>query len=244
MASAEFPSVTRGIGSGLEHDRVAGSQRRADLGEVDLMWEVPRRDGTNDSDSFPDDGAPGSDSHRGSDTEIGSPGIGFSGVGSEFQIADRALQLRHPGEHPRSSYLGHGDLAEFLDVLAHGITQLTDAPHPQLGIRRPVGAIERTAGGIDGTAHIRGIGVGRGPEHLFGCGVDVRVPAGGTGFERAVDEQFAGAIGCYRHPRRSLPSTPQSAVALPPLGHLSEILRRTLSTLPRRVQGPKPRQQR
>ena len=155
--------------------------------------------------------------------EIGAPRIGLGGVGGEAQIFDRTFELRRRGQHPGRADLGDGDLAQFLDVLAHGVAQLADAAHPQLGVRRPVGVVERAAGGVDRAAHVVGVGVGGGAQDLLGRRVDGRESARAAGHELAVDEEIAVAVGCYRHPR------------LPPLvGHLSEIaVSRTLVAAPR-----------
>ena len=140
---AEHRCAPRGVGCGLEHDGVAGRQRGPELGEVDLVREVPRRDGADDADGLPRDRAVRLDAHRRRDAEIGCPLVGLRGVGAEAQILDRALELRHRRQHPRRADLGDRQLPQLLDVVAHRLLQLPDAAHPQLDVGRPVGVVER-----------------------------------------------------------------------------------------------------
>ena len=52
---AEDGRAPRGVGRRLEDDGVARRQRRAELGEVDLMRKVPRGDRADDADGLPGD---------------------------------------------------------------------------------------------------------------------------------------------------------------------------------------------
>ena len=47
------------------------------------------------------------------------------------------------GEHSRRTGLGHGDGPDFFDVLAQGISELSNAPDPQVGVGRPIGGVKR-----------------------------------------------------------------------------------------------------
>ncbi len=152
------------------------------------MREIPRRNGTYHADGFPHDGAAGGDAHRRRDAEIGLPLVGLRGVGGEPEIVDRALQLRGGGQHPRRTHLRDGDLAQFLDVFAQCVLQLTQAAHPQPGVGRPVGLVEGTAGRLDGTAHVLGVGIGGDAQHLLAGRVDRREGARTAGHQLAVDE--------------------------------------------------------
>ena len=98
------------------------------------MREVPWGDRADDADGFPSDHAPGRDSHRRRLTEIDVPLVVLGGGGGEAQVADRAFQLRCGGEHAGRAHLGDGDLTQLLDMLAHRVPQLANAPHPELGV--------------------------------------------------------------------------------------------------------------
>ena len=163
------------------------------------MREVPRRDGADDADRLAGDRAVGLDAHRRRDTEIGRPLIRLGGVGAEAQVLDRTLELRDRGQHPRRADLGDGQLAQLLDVVAHGLLQLADAAHPQFGVGGPVGVVEGAAGGLDRAAHVVGARVGGDTEHLLGGRVDRRERARAAGHELPVDEQLTLAIGQHPH---------------------------------------------
>ena len=159
------------------------------------MREIPGGDGGDDADRFPDQGAPGLDSHRCGDAEIGSPRVVLGSGGTEFQIGYRALELGSCGQHPGSADLGHGDLAQFLDVIAHGVTELADAPDPQGGIGRPVACVECPTCGFNGTVGVGEVGVGGSAEHLLGGRIDVGVVARAAADELPVNEQITAASG-------------------------------------------------
>ena len=117
----EHRSAPWGVGRRLEHHRVARRQCGPDLGEVDLVREVPRRDGADDTDRLPGDGAPRLDAHRFRDAEVGDPLVALGGVRTEAQILDRTVELRHGRQHPRSTHLGDGKFAQFVRVIAQGL---------------------------------------------------------------------------------------------------------------------------
>ena len=81
------------------------------------------------------------------------------------------------------------ELAQLFDVLLHRLAQLPHAPHPQLGVAGPVGVVEGAPRGIDGAAHVVGVGVGGDAQHLLGGRVDRREGARAAGRQLAVDEQ-------------------------------------------------------
>ena len=87
------------------------------------------------------------------------------------------------------------DVAQVFDVILHRVAQLTQAPHPQLDVAGPVGVVEGAAGGLDGAAHVVGVGVGGRAEHLLGGRIDGREGAAATRDQLAVDEQLAVPVG-------------------------------------------------
>jgi hypothetical protein len=184
----------RGIRRRFENDGVARRQRRAELGQVDLVRKVPRGDRADDAHRLPDDGATSLDTHRLGDSEVGGPRIRLGRVRTEAQVGDRAFQLGGGGEHPRRADLRDGELADFLDVLRQHVLQLTHTPHPQLGVGRPVAVVERAAGRLDRLAHVVDGRVGGDAQHLFGGRIDRRERASGACHQRAVDEQLTLAI--------------------------------------------------
>ncbi|CQD23779.1 hypothetical protein BN970_06130 [Mycolicibacterium conceptionense] len=189
----------RRVGRRLEDQGVARRQGRADLGQVDLVREVPRGDGADHADRLAGDLAVGWDALRGGVAEIGCPLVVLGGVGREGQIVDRAFQLGARSEHAGGADLGDRQFPQFLDIFAQRIAQLAQAVHPQRVVRRPVGVVERPTGRLDGIAHVLGVRVGRNAEHLLGGGVDGLEYAATAGDELAVDKQLTLAIGQYRH---------------------------------------------
>ena len=63
-------------------------------------------------------------------------------------------ELRARGEHPRRADLRDSELTHLLDVFGQHFLQLTQGPHPQRGVRRPIGVVERPAGRLDRPAHV------------------------------------------------------------------------------------------
>ena len=192
---ADCRSGPRCVGGRLEDQGVTRGQRRADLGQVDLVRKVPRGDRADDADRFASDLAVGRDALRGGVAEIGCPLVVLGRVGRVGQIVDRAFQLRACGEHAGCAHLGNGQFPKLLDVFAQRVTQLTQAAHPERGVRRPVGVVECTASRFDGVAHVLGVGISRGPEHILGCGVDGRERTTAARDELAVDEQLTFPAG-------------------------------------------------
>ena len=192
-------SAPRGVGCRLQDDGVACGQCGPDLGEVDLMREVPRGDRADHADRLPGDRPVGLDAHRRGDACVGGPLVGLRRVGAEAEVGDRALQLRGRRQHHRRAHLRDRDLAQILDVLGQHLLQLPNAAHPQFGVGGPVGFVECAAGRLDRAAHIVGARVGGDAQHLLGGRVDRRERAGATGHEFPVDEQLTLAIGQHPH---------------------------------------------
>ena len=90
----------------------------------------------------------------------------------------------------------------------HRLTQLAHAPHPQLGVARPVGLVEGPSRRIDGAAHVLGVGIGRGTQHFLGGRVDRRESPLAAARQLAVDE----AVSSRRRP--ATPSRPPPLVRL------------------------------
>ncbi len=155
--------------------------------------------GADDPDRLARDGAVGLDSQRRGDAEIGGPLIRRGGVGAKAEVLHRTLELGGGGQHPGSAHFGDGQVAELVDVVAHGGLQLPNAAHPQLGVGGPVGVVECAAGGLDRSAHVVGARVGGGTEHLLGSRVQRRERPRAAGDEFPVDEQLALAIGQHPH---------------------------------------------
>ncbi|COV49774.1 Uncharacterised protein [Mycobacterium tuberculosis] len=59
-------------------------------------------------------------------------------------------------------------------MLLHCVAQLPNTPHPKFGIAGPVGRVERPPRGLDGAAHVLGIGVGGDSQHFLGGRIDRR----------------------------------------------------------------------
>ena len=96
---AEHRRRPRGVRSGLENQRVSGRQGRPDLGQVDLVRKIPRRDRADHTDGLTRHRAVGGDALRRRMTEIDVPRVGLGRVGAEAQILDRAFELRACRQH-------------------------------------------------------------------------------------------------------------------------------------------------
>ena len=92
------------------------------------------------------------------------------------------------------AHLGNGDVAQFLNVIAHRLLQLPDAPGTEFDVGRPVGLVERLAGRTDRGTHVGRVRVGRDAKHFLGGRVDVRKRAPAARDELPVDEQTTFAI--------------------------------------------------
>ena len=106
----------------LEHDRAAGRERRAELGQGDLVGEVPRGDRGDDPGGLSADPAAGRDAHRPGDTEVLLPLVGLQQVGDVVQAVDRDAELRAVGPHRRYAGLGDRDLAQLPRSPRPGLT--------------------------------------------------------------------------------------------------------------------------
>ena len=199
------PSTRRAPGcvrGGLQHDGVSGGQRGPDLGEVDLVREVPRGDRADDADGLPGDGAPGGDAHRRRLAEILVPLVGLGGIGREAQIVDRAFQLGCGGEHPRRADLGDGDLAQFLECAARIASRswrthrtrssvlrdqsVSSKARRAASMARPMSSASASAA-APSTSSVAGLIGGEGAPAAAG--------------QLAVDEQSANAVGQQCHLR-------------------------------------------
>ncbi len=189
----------RGVGCRFENDGVARRQRRAELGEVDLVREVPRGDRADDADRLPCDSAVSLDAHRRGDAEVGGPLIGLGRVRAEAQIVDRALELRHRSQHPRRADLGNGQFPQFFYVLGHRLLQLTKTPHPQLGVGRPVGVVECAAGRLDRRPMSSVVASAATPSTSSVAGLIGRERAPAARHQLAVDEQLTLAVVQQAH---------------------------------------------
>ena len=121
--------------------------------------------------------------------------------------------MRAGGERDRRADLGDGDRAQFLDLRIQRITKLAQAMHPQRDVTRPVAVVERRTGRGDGTVHVGGVGVGRGPDRLLGRRVDRGEGPRAAGYQRPGDEQIghsgsrATGHDMHRGPPRPVPSS-------------------------------------
>ena len=163
------------------------------------MGEVPRGDGADDADGLTSDRAPGRDTHRRRLAEILVVFVGFGGIGREAKSLTGTFELSDCGEHPRRADFGDGQVAQLLEVLLHRLAQLADAPHPQLGVARPVSVVEGPSGRLDGPAHVVSAGIGRGTQDFLGGRVDRGKCALAAARQLAVDEQRAHAVGQQCH---------------------------------------------
>ena len=197
---AQFGGAPGRIGCGLEDNRVACRHGRTDLGQVDLVRKIPRRDGADDTERLSHDRATARDAERCGDTEIGSPRICLGDLSWECQIVDGYLELTTVGQGDRRAHLGDGDVAQQLDLRVQRIAQLAQAMHPELGVPGPVGLVERDAGGRDGAVHVGGVAVGRGAERLFRRRVDGGDRSTAARQQFTVDQQRCGLLRAAHGP--------------------------------------------
>src|SRR5665213_1572853 len=95
---AEDGGAPRGVRGRLEHHRVAGRQRRAQLGQVDLVGHVPRGDGPDHAGGLPAHPAVGRDTERLGVSEVGLPLVALGQVGHPAERTDRGVELGRVGE--------------------------------------------------------------------------------------------------------------------------------------------------
>ena len=166
----------RRVGRRLEHDRAPGRERRADLGEVDLVGEVPRRDGADHAGRLAQHPAAGAHAHGRGLAQVGLPAVvGLGQVRGEAQVGDRGVELRRRAvRNGRRPDLGGGERPELLAVGLQGVAQLAQAPGPERRVGRtsPVASNARRAAPMAASMSAGGA-VGGDAEHLLGGRVDV-----------------------------------------------------------------------
>jgi hypothetical protein len=206
---AKAGRVERGVWRRLEHDRVAGPQRLAELVDGDLEREVPWHDRADHAYRFPPDLDGGVRAGEADHpvAEVGLPGVLIDQPGGIAQpVGQRRVQLRAEGDGPRRTDLEDQLLAQFLLLRFDRVVQLQQAALAQLAVGRPVGLVERASGGIDGPVHVLLRGIGDLAERLLGGRVDVREGAGLPVDELAADHHLRLEADLYRlsHICRSL----------------------------------------
>ena len=194
---AELARQPRCVRRRLEHDRAAGRQRRADLGQVDLGRDVPGRDRGDDTDRLAAYRPPARDPHRRRDAEVGLVVVGLGEVGDPAQPLDRSIEAGRDLHELRHPHLGGGQRPEVVGVVEQRLVQLAQAAHPQLDVRRPVGLVEGPPRGCDSRLDVVRGRVGRLTDLRTGGRVEDRVrPAVARADQLAVDQQ----LGCrHRH---------------------------------------------
>ena len=89
------------------------------------------------------------------------------------RVGQRPSQLRDVGHPDRRADFGDQLGADVFRFLLQRLVQLHQAALPELVVGRPVGGVERAAGGGDGLLHVLGAGVGGEPEHFLIRRIDV-----------------------------------------------------------------------
>ena len=180
----------RGGVAGLEHDGVAGSQRRGDLPDHHQQRVVPRRDLTDDAD------------------RLAAYPRGVVG-----HVLTRRTTLQHPrgaGEEPEvvrgvRHLLGHGEPLRLagvetldpIDLLDAGVDRIGDLQHRGGSVLRGglTPRLERRRRSPVGAVHVLGTRPRRGRVGLPGRRVDDVVGlAGGSGHPLAVDDVLEGRV--------------------------------------------------
>ncbi len=88
-------------------------------------------------------------------------------------VLERDVELWPVGEHPRAADLQDQLLAQLLLLGLEAVLQLLEAVLAERVVGRPVGLVERPAGGDDGLVHVGRRAVGDLAEDLLGRRVDV-----------------------------------------------------------------------
>ena len=214
VASRPSSAATQGVsGAGLSTTVLPASSAGPDLGEVDLVREVPRRDRGDDTDGLAPDGPPGRDAHRLGHAEIGLPLVGLGEVGRPAQSLDRHVVLRAGGEERRRPDLGGGQRAHLLAVVDERLVQLAHAAHPQLEVRRPVGLVERAACCGDRGVDVLGRGVGCVADVLAGGRVEDRVRRAVARLDELAVDQEQGRLDIQGLSHRPPPGATPSRAA-------------------------------
>ena len=175
----------------LEHHRAPCGEGRAQLGEVDLVGEVPRGDGSHHACGLPPDLPVGGDPDRDPLTEVHlPPPVVLGEVRPEPEVLGRGVELRSRRQERRGAHLRRGEGPQVLALGLQGVAQLAQAPGPEGRVGGPAGLVERPAGRVDGRVHVRRGAVGGDAQDLLGGRVEglEAAPAGGRR-ELAVDQQ-------------------------------------------------------
>ncbi len=187
---AERERGPRRVGRALEHHRASRRERGRELRERELDRVVVRRDRSDDPRAFLLDPTVVPARKRVALAEVFDELVALDQVGVPGDDIDRGFELRPTRDRNRRADFTHDDLAQRLDVVEQRLVQLAQPPHPNRGIARPIGLVERAPGGTDGPVDIGDGGVGRHAQNFLGRRVDrlVRRAALG-GNQRAVDQQ-------------------------------------------------------
>src|SRR5664280_2419675 len=187
---AEHGGAPRCVRRRLEHDGVAGSEGRSQLGQVDLVWDVPRGDGTDHPGRLAPNPAVGGDAERCGVPEVRLPLVALGQVGHPPQRLDRRVQLCRVGERQGRPGLRHGHGPQLVGVCRQRLLQLAEAGHPPFDVGRPVGVVASPTCGGDGLFQVLGSAIGNHPEDLLGGRVDgLERPARARRSQFAVDQQ-------------------------------------------------------
>ena len=177
-------------GRGLQDDGASRGERRAHLGQVDLMREVPRRDRCDDADGFAAQRAARPDAERRCLAQVGLPCVALGDIGGVPQPLDGHVELGAVGERDGASDLGDRVCPDVVGVGLERRAELAQAAHAQCDVVGPTRLVERPAGRGGGAVDVAVRRVGCDADHPAGRRVDV-VVGGGTRCrdEFAVDEQ-------------------------------------------------------
>ena len=181
------------VGRGLQHHRVAGGQRLAQLVEGHLEREVPRHDRTDHADRLTPHLAGGQCAGEADHlvAQVGLPGVLVDQPGGVLQpVFQRGVQLRAERDGAGSADLEDEFLAQLFLLRLDRVVQLQQAALAQLAVGRPVGLVEGAPGGVDGPEHVLLRRVGDLAERLLGGRVDVGEGAGLAVDELAVDHHL------------------------------------------------------
>ncbi len=174
-----------------QHHRVPRGQRRAQLGQVDLVREVPRGDGADDAHGLPADPPVAGHPHRLGPAEVPFPLVRLDEIGEPAQIIDGRVQLGPERQEPGRAHLLDREFAQLVGAPLQPLAELPQAPHAERVVGRPGRLVERAPGGADRAVHVVGGGVGGGAEHLLGRGIDRLEGAARPGDEPPVQQKQA-----------------------------------------------------
>ncbi len=128
--AAEDCRTPRCVRRGLEHHGVPGRQCGAEFGQVDLVGDVPRSDGTDDSGGLAADPAMRRDTKWGRVAEVAFPLVGLGHRCHPTQSGYRFVELGGIGEGQRRPGLGHRQIPQLVGVADEGVLELAQARNP------------------------------------------------------------------------------------------------------------------